>query len=103
MGQASQIKQQEMSFKSELAQRDQQFQQAMKAQAADQEARHKEMLASVQLAVATHTENMRTAQDKAKFIQDTIHSQVNHNQKVNNAKEMAAVKKQQAAKGTTQK
>ena len=35
MGQASQIKQQEMSFKSELAARDQQFQQAMKAQAAD--------------------------------------------------------------------
>lgn len=101
MGQASQIKQQEMSFKSELAARDQQFQQAMKSQAADQEARHKEMLSSVQLAVATHTENMRTAQEKAKFIQDTIHSQVNHNQKVNNAKEMAAVKKQQAAKGPT--
>ena len=103
MGQASQIKQQEMSFKSELAARDQQFQQAMKAQAADLDARNKEMLASVQLAVATHTENMRTAQEKAKFIQDIVQKQGTHNQKMSNAKEMAAVKKQQAAKGPTKK
>jgi hypothetical protein len=73
----------------------------MKAQAADQEARHKEMLSSVQLAVATHTENMRTARDKAKFVQGVMQSQTAHNQKMSNAKEMAAVKKQQAAKGPT--
>ncbi|MFZ2190105.1 MAG: hypothetical protein WAV48_04955 [Candidatus Magasanikiibacteriota bacterium] len=101
MGQASQIKQQEMAFKSELAARDQQFQQAMKAQAADQLARHKEMLSSVQLAIATHTENMRTAQEKAKFIQSTIQSQMSHGQKMMHAKEKAAVKNKPATKGPT--
>ncbi|MCL5459938.1 hypothetical protein M3M33_14975, partial [Loigolactobacillus coryniformis] len=74
MQQASQIKAQEAAFKSELAQRDQQFQLAMKAQAADQEMRHKEVLAAVQLAIQTHTENQRVAQDKQKFIQETVHS-----------------------------
>lgn len=103
MGQASQIKQQEMTFKSELSQRDQQFQQAMKAQAADQDARHKEMLASVQLAIATHTENMRTATEKQKFIQEVVQSQATHNQKLTHAQEMAAVKRKQAAKGNPKK
>jgi chaperonin GroES len=103
MQQASQIKQQEASFKAELSQRDQQFKQAMASQTAAQDAQNKEMLASVQLAIATHTENMRTAQDRAKFMQDTMHSQVSHVQKINNAKEMAAVKKQQATKGPIQK
>ncbi len=99
----SQIKQNESAFKSELAQRDAQFQQAMKAQAADQDARQKEMLSAVQLAISTHTENMRTAQKKAKFIQDTIHADATHKLKLSHAQEMAAVKKQQAAKGPTKK
>ena len=95
MGQASQIKQQEASFKSELAQRDAQFQQAMKAQAADQDMRHKEMLNAVQLAIATHTENMRTAQDKQKFIQDTMHKEIDHRQAVSHQQQMNSVKRQQ--------
>lgn len=99
MGEASHIKQQEAAFKSELAQRDQVFQQAMAKQAADQDARHKEMLSAVQLAISTHTENMRTAQDKAKFIQDTIHKEVDHRQKMTHAEQMAAVKNKTAAKG----
>lgn len=103
MGLASQMKQQEASFKSELAARDQQFQQSMKAQEMAQDARHKEMLAGVQLAISTHTENMRTAQEKAKFIQDTIHSEVSHKQKLSQAQQMAAVKQKQASKGPTKK
>jgi len=98
MQQGSQIKQQEASFKSELAQRDAVFQQAMKAQAADQDSRHKEMLNAVQLAVSTHTENMRTAQDKQKFIQSTMQNEVAHRQNVAHAEQMSAVKRQQAAK-----
>lgn len=98
MGQASQIKQQEASFKSELAQRDAQFQQAMKAHAADQDARHKEMLASVQLAVATHTTNMQVAQDKLKFIQDTMHKEVANKQQVIHKERLNAVQRKQAAK-----
>lgn len=99
MQQASQIKAQEAAFKSELAQRDQQFQLAMKAQAADQEMRHKEVLAAVQLAIQTHTENQRVAQDKQKFIQETVHSELNHRQQMAHTESMAKVKQQQAAKG----
>jgi len=99
MGQASQMKQAEASFKSQLAQRDQQFQHMMATQSQAQEARHKEMLAGVQLAISTHTENMRTAQDKAKFMQDLVHSQVNHRQKLSQSEQMAAAKHKQANKG----
>lgn len=98
MGQASQIKQQEAAFKSELAARDQAFQQHMKAQAADQDARHKEVLAAVQLAISTHTTNMQVAQDKAKFIQSTMQKQVEHTQKVAHTEQMAKVKQATAAK-----
>ncbi len=98
MGQASQIKQQEASFKSELAARDAQFQQAMKAQAAAQDIRHKEMLASVQLAISTHTSNMQVAQDKLKFVQETMHKAVANKQDVVHKEQLAAVKRKQAAK-----
>lgn len=97
MGQASEIKKQESAFKSELAQRDAQFQQAMKAQAADMDLRHKAMLNDVQLAISTHTENMRTAQDKQKFIQDTMHKEVDHRQKVGHQQQMNSVKQKQAS------
>ena len=97
MDQMSQIKQQEAAFKSQLAQRDQQFKQAMEAQKADMEGRHKEMLASLQQAVSTHTENMRVAKDKQKFVQDTIHKEVDHRQKVSHQEQMAAVKRKQAS------
>ena len=95
--QSSQIKQQEAAFKSELAMRDQQFKQAMEAQKADMEARHKEVLTSLQLAIQTHTENMRVAQDKQKFVQDTMHKEVDHRQKVSHQEQMAAVKRKQAS------
>lgn len=98
MGQASQIKQQEASFKSELAARDAQFQQAMKAQAAAQDLKSKEMLASVQLAIATHTTNMQVAQDKLKFVQETMHKEVANKQDVSHKEQLAAVKRKQAAK-----
>lgn len=95
--QSSAIKQQEAQFKSELAMRDQQFKQAMEAQKADMEARHKEVLNSLQLAVQTHTENMRVAQDRQKFVQDTMHKEVDHRQKVTHQERMAAVKQKQAS------
>jgi hypothetical protein len=97
LGQASQIKQQEAQFKSELSMRDQQFKQAMEAQKADMEARHKEVLNSLQLAVQTHTENMRVAQDRQKFVQGTMHKEVDHRQKVSHQERMAAVKQKQAS------
>jgi chaperonin GroES len=103
MGQASQIKQQEMSFKAQLEAHSAQVQEAMKSQAAEQDARHKEMLNNVQLAIATHSENMRTAQERTKFMQDTAHKEIAHKQKLSHAQEMAAVKKQQASKGPTKK
>ncbi len=99
MQQASQIKQQEAGFKAELSARDQQFKQAMAAQSAAQEAKNKELLAGVQLAISTHTENMRTAQDKAKFMQQLVQNQATHEQKMSQAKEQAAAKPKPANKG----
>ncbi len=98
IAQASQVKQQEAEFKSQLAQRDQQFKQAMAAQAADQDARHKAVLAALNTAIQTHTANMQVAQDKQKFIQDTVHNEVAHRQDVTHKERMATVKRQQATK-----
>ena len=97
MQQASQIKQQDMAFKQQMDQRDQQFKQAMAAHSADQDARHKQVLASLENAIQTHTANMRVAQDKQKFIQDTMHKEVDHRQKVTHQERMAAVKQKQAS------
>ena len=103
MGQASQIKQQEAAFKSHLAQQSQEAQIAMKAHAADIDARNKEMLASVQLAIATHTTNMQVAKDKAEFVQKTMHKEVDHQQKVTHASQLAKVKQATAAKSKPSK
>ena len=70
---------------------------AMKAQAADMDRRHKEMLAAVDLAIKTHTANMQVAADKGKFIQETMHKEVDHRQKVTHQERMAAVKQKQAS------
>lgn len=98
MKQGSAIKQQEAQFKSSLAQRDQEFKQMMEAAKQDQDLRSKEMMNAVQLAISQHTENMRTARDKQKFIQSTMHKEVDHRQKVSHQERMAAVKQKQAAK-----
>jgi chaperonin GroES len=98
MGQASQIKQQEAAFKAHLDEQSQQVQLAMKAHAADQDVQNKAALAKVNLAIETHTANMRTAQESAKFIQDTVHAQASHEQALTHAKQMGQVKQQQAAK-----
>lgn len=95
--QASQIKQQEAEFKSQLAARDLQFKQAMAAQAADQDARHKQVLAALNTAIQTHTANMQVAADKTKFIQETMHSEVAHRQQTRHQEQMAAVKRKTAA------
>ena len=95
---ASQIKQQEAAMKSQLAERDAGVQLAMKSQMADMEARHKAMMMQLQEAISTHTANQQVAQDRHKFIQDTMHSQVQHQQKLSHSEQMAAVKRQQAAK-----
>lgn len=98
MQEGSQLKQQEAAFKSQLAQRDAQFKQAMEAQKNDMELRHKAMQIQIDSAISTHTANMRTAQDKQKFIQDTMHKEVDHRQTVNHKEQMAAVQRKQAAK-----
>ena len=97
MGQASQIKQQEAVFNSQMAQRDQQFQQAMAAQKADQDARHKEVLAAVDLAIKTHTANMQVAADKQQFVQDTVHREVEHRQQLGHKEQMARVQQKAAS------
>ena len=96
--QASAIKQQEMEFKSQLEARDQVFKQQMAQAAADQEARHKQVLAALNTAIQTHTANMQVAKDRHQFIQDTMHKEVAHRQDVTHKERMASVQRQQAAK-----
>ena len=99
--QAANIKSQQAQFDSELKARDAKFQLMMKAAAADQDARHKEILASLNTAIQTHTANMQVAADKQKFIQDTMHKEVAHRQDVTHKERMATVQRQQAAKQTS--
>ena len=107
--QASQIKQQEMLFKEQLAAHSQQVKDAMAAQSADQEARSKAMLASLHEAIQTHSANMQVAQDRmagnqqlmqqeAAHRQKIVHTERQHAQKVTHTERMAAVQRQQAAK-----
>jgi chaperonin GroES len=103
--QASQIKQQEMAFKEQLAAHSEQVKQAMAAQAADQEARSKQMLASIEAAIKIHSTNMSTAVDNQAAIQQAmshrqtlVHTEQTHKQKLIHEQQMAAVKRQQAAK-----
>jgi chaperonin GroES len=95
--QASQIKQNDAQFKMELDARDAQFKQAMAAQAQDQDMRHKEVLNMLQRALAIHTENEKTAQDRQQFLQQTVHKEVAHRQDVSHKSEMAAVQRKQAS------
>ena len=103
MKEGSAIKQQDLAFKQQMDQRDQQFQQAMAASKADQDARHKEMLNAVQLAISTHSENMKTAQDRQKFNQGLLHKEVAHRQTISHKEQMAQTQRQQAAKSKPSK
>ena len=99
--QAAAIKSEQAQFESQLKERDAKFQLMMKAAAADQDARHKEVLARLNTAIQTHTTNMQVAADKHKFIQDTMHKEVAHKQDVTHKERMATVQRQQAAKQTS--
>lgn len=99
--QAAAIKSEQAQFESQLKERDAKFQLMMKAAAADQDARHKEVLAHLNTAIQTHTANMQVAADKHKFIQDTVHKEVAHRQDVTHKERMATVQRQQAAKQTS--
>jgi hypothetical protein len=104
MQQASQIKAQEASFKQQLSERDSQFQLMMSKAAADQEGRHKEMLAAIDIAIKTHTAKQQVAADNATFMQGLAHKQVDHTQKVQHAEQMATVQRKTAQqKGPTKK
>ena len=98
MQQNSALKQQEAAFKSQLAQRDQQFKQAMEAQSREQELRFKAMEERLTLAASLHTTRAQVAQDKLKFIQNTMHKEVDHKQNVAHKEALARVQRQQAAK-----
>ena len=98
MQQNSALKQQEAAFKSQLAQRDQQFKQAMEAQSREQELRFKAMEERLTLAASLHTTRAQVAQDKLKFIQNTMHKEVDHKQNVAHKEALARVQRHQAAK-----
>ena len=103
--QGSQIKAQEAQFKAALAQQSEQTKLAMQQQAHDQDLRFKAISAQIDTAKALHTTRAQVAQDKLKFVQNTMHKQVDHQQKVQHESEMAKVKQKTAAKpkGPTKK
>lgn len=107
--QVSQIKQQEAMFNEQLKAHSEQTKQAMAAQAADQDARSKAMIASLQEAIQVHSAHMKTAQDvmtanqqvmqnEMAHRQKMVHTQQQHAQKVVHTEKMASVQRQQAAK-----
>ena len=98
--QGAQIKQQEAMFKSELAARDQQFQQGMKKQAQDMELRFKAMSAQIETAKALHTTRAQVAQDKLKFVQgvrDVQHKEVANQQDLRHKAALQKVQQKKAA------
>ena len=96
--QGAQIKAQSEMFHQQLEQRDAQFKQAMAAQTADQDMRHKEILNMLKAAVQTHTANLKVAQSQQQHEQKTVHTEVAHRQKIHHTEQMSKVKQQQAAK-----
>lgn len=102
--QGSQIKAQEAQFKAALQAQSEQTKLAMQQQAQDQELRFKAILAQIDTAKALHTTRAQVAGDKMKFVQSTMHKEVDHRQKVQHESEMAKVKQKTAAskpKGST--
>jgi chaperonin GroES len=106
--QVSQIKQQEAASKQAMDQRDQQFKQMMAASQADQEARHKAMMARLEEAIQIHSANMKVAveqqnanqqrlQSNADHRQKVVHTEQVHAQKMRHQEHMAAVQRKQAA------
>jgi len=97
MQQGSALKQQEAEFKAMLAASSEQTKQAMAKQAQDQDLRFKAIQAQIEVAKALHTTRAQVAADKLKFVQGTMHKEVDHRQKVQHESEMAKVKQRQAA------
>lgn len=95
--QGAQIKAQEAQFKAALQAQSEQTKLAMQQQAQDQELRFKAILAQIDTAKALHTTRAQVAQDKLKFVQGTMHKEVDHRQKVQHESEMAKVKQRSAA------
>jgi chaperonin GroES len=97
------LKQQEMQFKAAMESQSLQFKQAMEKQAQDQELRFKAISAQLDVAKALHTTRAQIARDKMKFVQDTMHKEVDHTQKVRQTEEMGKVKQKQATKSPPKK
>ena len=98
------LKAQEQTFKSELAMRDQQFQQMMQEQKQAQEMEHKKNLALIDAATKEHMQKIFSAEG----VQKIIMRDVEHKQKLQQTKEQAtakteAIRAQKPSKGETTK
>lgn len=90
-------KNQAMQQKMELEARDKQTQLAMAAQEHQMNMQFKEQEAQQAAASQLHKDRMFTAQEQADFIQNLMHKHVEHSQKMQTQRELAAAKKQQMA------
>jgi chaperonin GroES len=90
-------KAQEMKFKSELAQRDQQFKIIMEAQKNSQEAKHKELMARIESASEIHKQRIFSAEAQQKMNQ----SATEHTQKLKQSEEMSKSKQKAMQQNST--
>jgi chaperonin GroES len=90
------LKQQEMQFKSELAARDQIFQQQMEAMKAQQDMQYKDMQARLDAAIAIHKQRIFSATEQASMNQQITQKAVSHAQDMRHKEEQNKSKLQQA-------
>jgi chaperonin GroES len=93
--QKAQTQQQQGEFKAALAQRDQQFKQAMKAQEDNHNMQIREMGAKLDAAINVHKQRIFSVTEQAKTNQQLTQNAQKHTQDMQFAKEKAALQRQQ--------
>lgn len=92
------LKEQEMMFKMELNQRDQQFKQVMEAQKAAQDMQIKAMEAKLDAAVGIHKQRIFEAAERAKTQQSLVQKEQTHAQSMRQKEEQNKLAKQNSSK-----
>lgn len=89
--------------KMELEARDKQVQLAMQAQAHNQEMQHKAQMANIDAATAVHKQKIFSATEQAKVNQGLVQKHQEHQQKLQQTKELSSAKRQNSKNGKPNK
>jgi chaperonin GroES len=90
---------QAQQHKMQLEERDKQVQLAMKQQEHAQEMQHAQDMAKIKAAEAVHNQRIFSATEQAKFIQELMHKDASHKQKLEHDKQTAAQQAKKPSKG----